>query len=340
MHVRRVFRNIATGRTQRPASGPMGEYMSASITKAQLETFLNRIGLDAKEEIDEVWEGLDLEKDGLVHFSEWMAFMNPFNHWARNLFMEGTSQETALTESEEQDFLAMLKRVEEVGDYAASKKVRLMIDAEQTYFQPAIDLLCKSLQRKHNKTFPSVYGTYQAYLRDSYSRMESDMAEAKTDGWIFAAKIVRGAYMVQENALAEAAGQSSPVWFTYEDTNRNYHRIVDLLTDNLDNAACMFATHNEDSVKYVVDLIDKKNLDRSKIAFGQLLGMCDHVSITLGLHGYKVFKYVPYGPIKDVVPYLCRRAEENSTLLGSSGVQKERKMIMTEIKNRLLGRKD
>ena len=154
---------------------------------------------------------MDVTHDGLVSFEEWMSFMNPSSVWVKKLIQKGTGEwklqkdwgllflthlgkiAKPLHENEVGELNNMIARLEEIAQYAASKKVRLMIDAEQTYFQDAIDLLVKGLQRQYNKEFPSIYNTYQCYLRNTLARVESDVRLAKLQGWIFAAKIVRGA---------------------------------------------------------------------------------------------------------------------------------------------------
>lgn len=342
-HLRSMFRDAVAGKAVKPTEqqgGPLNEFMMAGqISRAQLVAWLTQSGLgNAEGFVNEIWVHMDTTKDDLVDFSEWMTFMQPTNKHARQLFIGGGSFESipALSAEEAGEFDSMLARLDAVGAHAAKRRVRLMVDAEQTYFQPAIDLLVTGLQRRYNKDFPSVYGTYQCYARDAEARLQSDLRTARREGWQFAAKIVRGAYMVQERELAKKKGYPSPIWANIEETHACYHRVVDTLLQNpsMSDVAVLFATHNDKTVSYIVDQILSRNVNRDRVAFGQLLGMCDHVSLSLGTAGYKVYKYVPYGPIREVVPYLTRRAVENSSLLGSPGVKVERQMIWNEVKRR------
>ncbi len=343
VHTKRVFLSASTGAAageKRPETGRLGTYRSLALTREQLVRCLAGMKIAGAEQlVGDVWSKLDVSGDDRVSFEEWMTFMQPSNPWARHIFVEGDSSAKPLAASEVAELEGMVGRLEEIAAYAATKKVRLMIDAEQTYFQDAIDLMVKGLQRRYNTSFPSIYNTYQCYLRNALSRVESDMRLARQQGWIFAAKIVRGAYMVQERELAAQQKLSSPIWPTIAETHASYDSVASATLANIDHVAVMFATHNEETVKKIVDVMETQKLDSRRVAFGQLLGMCDHVSLSLGKAGFLVYKYVPYGPIREVVPYLIRRAEENSTILGSPGVLRERQMIFRELRQRLLGRK-
>lgn len=230
----------------------------------------------------------------------------------------------------------MYQRVEKIADYAAKKQVRLMIDAEQTYFQPAIDHIVLDLQRRYNKEFPTIFNTYQCYLKDCFPRVQNDLVRAHREGYYFAAKIVRGAYLIMERKRAEKMGYEDPIQPTLEDTHKNYHKVLDLVLQNNHLANILVASHNQESIEYAIRKMDLRNIDRKDggVYFGQLLGMADNLTFNLGRNGYKAYKYVPYGPVQEVVPYLIRRAQENSNILG--GAQKERKMIGKELARRFL----
>jgi len=226
----------------------------------------------------------------------------------------------------------MIRRLETVAEAAANRGVRLMVDAEQTYFQPAIDHLVLHLQRRFNTKVPIIYNTYQCYLKDSYSRICIDLERSRREGFLFAAKIVRGAYMVGERARAMEKKAQDPVWPSIKHTHENYHRVVDKLLQNMDRAEIMVATHNEESVRWVVQKMAEYQTPTNRVAFGQLLGMKDSVSFSLGNLGYSVYKYVPYGPVRMVLPYLVRRAQENGDVLG--GGARERRLLQNEILRR------
>eukprot|EP00127_Corallochytrium_limacisporum_P005641 Clim_evm20s210 gene=Clim_evmTU20s210 len=239
-----------------------------------------------------------------------------------------SDDETALVDN-------MILRLRAVCDYAREKRVRLMIDAEQTYMQGAIDHITRRLQQDYNRDFPLIFNTFQCYLTYSKKRLENDLERARREGWYFAAKLVRGAYMHLERRLAEEEGRPSPIHATLQDTHDNFDDCVDTVLRNIHRSNLMIASHNQTSMEKTVDLMARYNINRETggVFFGQLLGMADHLSFTLGQNGYSAYKYVPYGPIDEVLPYLLRRAHENSDLLG--GTSHERDMIKDAILQRI-----
>lgn len=219
-----------------------------------------------------------------------------------------------------------------------------MIDAEWVAIQPVIDHLAISMQREFNQDGPIVFNTYQTYLRGAFDECKTDIARSRREGWAFGAKLVRGAYMVSERERAEELGIPSPVWDTYEESEESFHRVIrevmgyvhDGVHNGAPGAEVMVATHNRHSCKLVVEMMQDLNLPpNAGVYFGQLLGMADHITMTLGQNGYKAYKYVPYGPVDKVMPYLIRRTQENSTFLGSPGVQEERRLLSGELRRRL-----
>ncbi|KAF5920538.1 hypothetical protein HPG69_012642 [Diceros bicornis minor] len=221
---------------------------------------------------------------------------------------------------------------------AAEAGVRLMVDAEQTYFQPAISRLTLEMQRRFNVEKPLIFGTYQCYLKDAYDNVTLDVQLARREGWCFGAKLVRGAYMAQERARAVEIGYEDPINPTYEATSAMYHRCLDYVLEELMHnakAEVMVASHNEDTVRFTLRRMEELGLhpaDR-QVSFGQLLGMCDQISFPLGQAGFPVYKYVPYGPVMEVLPYLSRRALENSGIL--MGGQRQRQLLWQELMRRL-----
>ena len=239
--------------------------------------------------------------------------------------------------ADEQDGLERLAgRLGRLAGVAEEKRVRLLVDAEQTYLQPAIDYFAALQQRRHNRTFPTVFTTYQCYLVDSAARIRADLERARAGGYYFAAKLVRGAYLVQERERAAALGLPDPIHATLEGTHACYDDAVAAIIAARQPRELMVATHNEQSVRRAVGQMATHGLAptlASGVFFGQLLGMCDHVSYALARQGYPVFKYVPYGPIEQVVPYLVRRAQENSAVMA--GASKERALLRRELRRRL-----
>jgi proline dehydrogenase len=233
----------------------------------------------------------------------------------------------------------MITRLRKLCSTAAEFGLRIMIDAEHQYFQPAIDSIAKDMMREYNTEVPIVYNTYQCYLKDSRFRLNADIESARRQGYKFGAKLVRGAYMVLEKNLAEEKGLKSPIHDTLDDTHANYNRCVRMLIQEVatSDAEVMIATHNQYSVEMAVRSMHDFGLDPATcgVYFGQLLGMSDHLSLVLGRHKYRAYKYVPFGPLQEVMPYLIRRAQENSDVMG--GVGKEMGLLISECKRRLVG---
>ena len=235
------------------------------------------------------------------------------------------------------DFAALARRAESLASAALYHRVRLLVDAEQTYLQPAIDCVVLNMQRLANGTFPHVYNTYQCYLRDAFSRVQMDVRRADEEGWTMAAKTVRGAYMWQERKRAEEKRYADPIQPTVAATTANYHAVVEYFLRRVPASThLVVAGHNEETVKWVCSRMDELGLQRRAdgVLFGQLLGMCDHVSYSLAASGYRVVKVAPYGPLEEVLPYLIRRAQENADVLDRA--TKERTLVWKELLRRRL----
>ncbi|XP_061762100.1 proline dehydrogenase 1, mitochondrial isoform X2 [Nerophis ophidion] len=239
---------------------------------------------------------------------------------------------------EEGQMRRILQRMDVLAKHAVENGVRLMVDAEQTYLQPAISRLTLEMQKVYNKDKPIIFNTYQCYLKEAYDNITLDVELSRRKGWHFAAKLVRGAYMQQERGRALELGYEDPINPDYESTNTMYHRCLDYVLDEIAlnrNANVMVASHNENTVKHTLMRMNTLVLlpSDNKVFFGQLLGMCDQISFPLGQAGFPVYKYVPYGPVSEVMPYLTRRAQENRGFM--KGAQKERDLLWKELKRRL-----
>ncbi|KAG7175760.1 Proline dehydrogenase 1-like 1 [Homarus americanus] len=230
------------------------------------------------------------------------------------------------------------------GDYAKQCDVRVMVDAEQTYFQPAISRLTLEMMKKYNQEKAIVFNTYQCYLKETFNNLSLDLEQSYRQKFYFGAKLVRGAYMEQERARAVELGYEDPVNPSYDATTEMYQECLreclrriktNKLIGETQRIAIMIASHNEDTVRYTVNKMTELGIDPldKVLCFGQLLGMCDHISLPLGQAGYSVYKYVPYGPVNEVLPYLSRRATENSSLLEK--LDKEKTLLMRELWRRL-----
>ncbi|XP_033973757.1 LOW QUALITY PROTEIN: proline dehydrogenase 1, mitochondrial [Trematomus bernacchii] len=230
---------------------------------------------------------------------------------------------------EEKQMDRMLQRMDILVKKTTQNGVRLMVDAEQTYLQPAISRLTLEMQRIYNKEKPVIFNTYQCYLQEAYDNITMDVELSRREVWHFAAKLVRGAYMYQERERARDLDYEDPNNPDYE-SNIMYHRCLDyvLVVIALNrNANVMVASHNEDTVKHTLRIrMNELGLSptENKVYFGQLLGMCDQISFPL---------VVPYGPVSEVMPYLSRRAQENRGFM--KGAQKEQDLLWKELKRRL-----
>ncbi|KAM6965085.1 proline dehydrogenase 1, mitochondrial [Aplochiton taeniatus] len=242
------------------------------------------------------------------------------------------------TVEEEKQMERMLQRMDVLAKSAEENGVRLMVDAEQTYLQPAISYLTLEMQRVHNRERPIIFNTYQCYLKEAYDNVCLDVEKARRQGWRFGAKLVRGAYMYQERSRAQEMAYEDPIHPDYDATNRMYHKCLDHVLDEIGlhrQANVMVASHNEDTVKHTIERMNELGLlpSDNKVYFGQLLGMCDQISFPLAQAGFPVYKYVPYGPVNEVIPYLSRRAQENRGFM--KGSQRERELLWRELKRRL-----
>ncbi|XP_072289393.1 proline dehydrogenase 1, mitochondrial [Eucyclogobius newberryi] len=242
------------------------------------------------------------------------------------------------TDEDEKQLQRILQRMDVLAKCAVENGVRLMVDAEQTYLQPAISRLTLEMQKIYNKDKPVIFNTYQCYLKEAFASVNMDVELSRREGWRFAAKLVRGAYMYQERERAEELGYEDPINPDYEATNRMYHRCLDFVLDEIalnGMANVMVASHNEDTVKHTLRRMNELGLmpRENKVYFGQLLGMCDQISFPLGQAGFPVYKYVPYGPVDEVMPYLTRRAQENRGFM--QGAQKERELLWKELRRRV-----
>ena len=235
---------------------------------------------------------------------------------------------------ETEEWNRIVARFEKVCKASFDNDVALLIDAEESWMQDAVDDLVDKMMRKYNKVKPIVYNTLQMYRWDRLDYLKKLHKEAKEQGFFIGMKLVRGAYMEKENARAIEKGYPSPICSSKEATDENYDAAVRYMVDNIDEMSVFAGTHNELSTYFLMHLMLEKGIRSTddRIWFGQLYGMSDNISFNLSENGYNDAKYLPFGPVKDVMPYLIRRAEENTSVAGQTS--RELKMIKTERKRR------
>jgi proline dehydrogenase len=200
-------------------------------------------------------------------------------------------------------------------------KIPVMIDAEESWIQPVVDELAFGFMAKYNTQTPIVYNTAQLYRHDRLEQLKMALARAKEEGFIYGVKIVRGAYMEKERKRAEAKGYTDPIQPNKAATDRDYNAALELILSNLEHMAVVVGTHNEASIELAATLMTKHSIafDSRRVYVAQLFGMSDHISFNAANSGLNVAKYLPFGPVKDVLPYLFRRAEENTAVEGQTG---------------------
>ena len=228
------------------------------------------------------------------------------------------------------------ERVDEIVGHAADKGLMVMVDAEESWFQNFIDGVAYRMMEKYNKDRPVVYNTYQLYRHDVLGRLQRGLMRAEEGGYHLGAKLVRGAYMEKERERAEEMGYESPIHLTKESVDKDYDAALKLCIQHIDRVGLCAGTHNEASCNLLAKLMKEAGLEAQdqRVYFAQLLGMSDNISFKLSNLGYNVAKYVPYGPVEKVLPYLFRRAEENTSIAGQSG--REFTLIKKELKRRKL----
>ena len=239
-----------------------------------------------------------------------------------------------LSPEEKEEWHRAVKRMLNICEVAGRKKIGVLVDAEETWIQDPVDAISILMMDTFNKETAVVYNTIQLYRHDRLSFLKDSYEAATTRRFILGAKLVRGAYMEKERNRAEASGYPSPIQPSKEATDKDYNEAVAFSIDHLENLATIVATHNEESNLYATQLLDKNELphDHKHIHFSQLYGMSDNITFNLAKEGFSVSKYLPFGPIKDVIPYLMRRAQENSSVSGQTG--RELGLIKKELERR------
>jgi len=226
------------------------------------------------------------------------------------------------------------RRVNEICEYAYSIGQPVFIDAEESWIQDAIDRLATEMMARYNLESPIIFNTAQLYRTDRLQYIKEARRRAKNDGYIFAIKLVRGAYMEKERLRSKEMNYPSPIQPDKESTDRDYDAAIDYCLDHLEDIAFVAGTHNEKSTQLLAQRMHQRGIPENHphIFYSQLYGMSDNLSYVLAKNDYNVSKYVPYGPVKDAIPYLIRRARENTSAAGQ--ISRELDLISTELRRR------
>jgi proline dehydrogenase len=249
--------------------------------------------------------------------------------------LEKANPENAyLTVLEQKELAAVINRVDIICQAGFNAGISIFIDAEETWIQDTIDRITVQMMKKYNLEKAIVYNTAQMYRHDRLEFLKKEIKDAREGNYFYGIKLVRGAYMEKERDRATHKNYPSPIQPTKDATDSDYNKALELIVDNIDVISLCAGTHNEASSNYLTELIAQKGLakDDSRICFAQLLGMSDHISYNLAFNNFRVTKYVPFGPIEEVMPYLLRRADENTSVAGQTS--RELRLIMSEINRR------
>ena len=254
--------------------------------------------------------------------------------FGRFAIFQKLTEKKALTPEEEKEWERIKSRFDAACKRAYEYKIPILVDAEESWMQTAADDLVEEMMQKYNKEEPIVYNTLQMYRHDRLPYLKELYERAVDKGFYIGVKIVRGAYMEKENERAAELGYPTPICPSKQATDDNYNAVVRYIIDHIDRIALFAGTHNEESAALVMDLMHKKGLQPNdkRVWIAQLYGMSDHISFNASKEGYNVAKYLPFGPVREVMPYLIRRAEENTSVAGQTG--RELTLLKAEKKRR------
>ena len=276
----------------------------------------------------------------LTDFAEEKAAM-PFSVYkptglGRFAIWEKVSAHAQLNPEEQAEWDAIVNRYQDACSNAHKRDVVLLIDGEESWMQDAADNLVTQMMGVYNKDKAIVYNTLQCYRWDRLDYLKQMHLDARAKGYKLGFKVVRGAYMEKENDRAQERGYKTPICASKQETDDTFNNVVRYILDNLDDISLFLGSHNEESCYLAMDIMKQKGIQKNdpRVWFGQLFGMSDHITYNLAAQGYNVAKYIPFGPIKDVMPYLIRRAEENTSVAGQTS--RELTLIKSEKKRRKL----
>jgi proline dehydrogenase len=247
---------------------------------------------------------------------------------------EGKVHTEVLNEDEKKEWQRVVSRMQRIIETAAQKNISVLVDAEDSWIQDPVDAVTMQMMEKYNHERVVVFNTFQLYRHDRLQFLKDSFEKARQNDFILGAKLVRGAYMEKERRRAEEMNYPSPIQADKAATDKDYNAAVKFCIDHLDRIHLIVASHNEQSNLYATQLLEEKDLplNHPGVHFSQLYGMSDNITFNLAKAGCSVSKYLPFGPIKDVIPYLMRRAQENSSVKGQTG--RELALIKKELERR------
>ena len=253
---------------------------------------------------------------------------------ASTQILKKVSSNEPLDEKEKILFNKSLVRFDKICLLAHKKSVKVLVDAEESWIQDAIDEIVLSMMIKYNKKKAIVFNTSQMYRHDRLNYLKNLHINSLKNNFFIGIKLVRGAYIEKENQRAKRNNYLSPICSSKELTDQNFNDGASFILSNLDKFSLFSGTHNEESIYKIINVMENNNINRNdpSIWFGQLYGMSDNITFNLASEGFNVIKYLPYGPIKEVIPYLIRRADENTSVKGQTS--RELDLIRTELKRR------
>ena len=248
--------------------------------------------------------------------------------------LKKVSEQQQLSEEESMVFLRGRNRADILCNYAYNSGIPIMIDAEESWIQVAIDEIALILMHRYNQQRAIVYNTAQMYRHDRLEYVKELYQQSMDEDFYIGLKLVRGAYMEKERARAKRKGYDDPIQLNKEATDKDFNAALEFCLDHMNRIAMCCGTHNEESSLLLTKMMKERDIpaDNPQIYFSQLLGMSDHISFNLSKANYNVAKYVPYGPVKEVMPYLIRRAEENTSVSGQTS--RELNLIEEELERR------
>ncbi|WP_100615819.1 proline dehydrogenase family protein [Confluentibacter citreus] len=227
----------------------------------------------------------------------------------------------ALTKKEQEEWNTIVSRYDAICSKAKQYDIAVLIDAEESWMQDAADALVTDMMQKYNTEKPIVFNTLQMYRHDRLDFLKNQHELAKSKGFYLGYKLVRGAYLEKENDRAADNNYKTPICANKAETDKNFNDGLEYIIKSIDTISLFAGTHNEESSYFLMTLMKDHALEHNdeRVWFGQLYGMSDNISFNLAHRGYNVAKYMPFGPVKDVMPYLIRRAEENTSVAGQTG---------------------